>query len=600
MNALRNEDDEKDLIAFNNGSVETNYGLYEGTEKNVKRSFDLTYKNDPIFEKVFIGNDPSIVSVEDNTITIPNHFFVSGESINYYHAGAGSTQAISIAAENFVGVGITDKLPGELFVVNISDDKIKLASTAENALKSIPETLDIVNVGVGTMHRFVSTNQNSKVLVSIDNIIQSPIVSGGLSTTLIDNVSTTDELIDLDDVTSLFGGDLIKIGNEIVLIESIGVGIPNRLRVRRSWLGTSVGSYSVGEVVTKVSGDYNIVDNVLTFIEAPSGNDPISSESNYPDERDWVGISTGSSFHARVFLRSGIPDTDNETYYKNYVFDDISQNFNGTNSQFTLKSNGSDVSGISAENAIILVNDVFQGPGQNSDYILSEKVGVTTIGFSGNPQNITNDVGISSFPKGGIIVSVGSYEGFGYQPLVSAGGTAIVSGSGSIESISIGNSGSGYRSGVQTVNVGVKTSDFDLTENIGVAIVDNGYITDVTITNPSSGYTYTNPPIVVFDSPISYENIPLIFSDSSPSTGMGTGAAVDIVVGQESKVTEFSIKNTGYGYNVNEILTIPFGGTTGIPTTSQFNELNKFNITIDKTFTDKFSGWSLGTLESIR
>ena len=35
---------------------------------------------------------------------------------------------------------------------------------------------------------------------------------------------------------------------------------------------------------------------------------------------------------------------------------------------------------------------------------------------------------------------------------------------------------------------------------------------------------------------------------------------VDIVVGQESKVTEFNIKNTGYGYNVNEILTIPVGG----------------------------------------
>ena len=87
--------------------------------------------------------------------------------------------------------------------------------------------------------------------------------------TLIDDVSTTDELIDLDDVTSLFGGDLIKIGNEIVLIESIGVEIPNRLRVRRSLiLELLVGSYSVGETVNKVSGDYNIVDNVLTFIES--------------------------------------------------------------------------------------------------------------------------------------------------------------------------------------------------------------------------------------------------------------------------------------------------------------------------------------------
>jgi hypothetical protein len=33
----------------------------------------------------------------------------------------------------------------------------------------------------------------------------------------------------------------------------------------------------------------------------------------------------------------------------------------------------------------------------------------------------------ASIPRGGVIVSVGSTEGFGYQPLVSAGGTATVS-----------------------------------------------------------------------------------------------------------------------------------------------------------------------------
>ena len=59
---------------------------------------------------------------------------------------------------------------------------------------------------------------------------------------------------------------------------------------------------------------------------------------------------------------------------------------------------------------------------------------------------------------GGVIVSVGSSAGFGYQPLVSAGGTNIVSAAGTITSISIGNTGSGYRSGIQTVSVGVGTS----------------------------------------------------------------------------------------------------------------------------------------------
>ena len=485
-------------------------------------------------------------------------------------------------------------MPTDLFAVNVSGNAIKLASSAENALKTIPETLDIISVGIGTSHRFVATNQNSKVLVSIDNIIQSPIVSVALTTTLSDSVSTTDDLINLSGITSFFGGDLIKVGNEIMLIESVGIGITNRMRVRRSWLGTSVGFYPSGELVTKVKGNFNIVDNTLTFIEAPSGNVPLGTSTNPPDERDWTGISTGSSFNARVFLRSGIPNTTNETYHKNYVFDDISQDFDGTNNKFVLKSDGLDVSGISNENAIILVNDVFQGPGQSSDYILSEDVGITTLTFTGNPQEITNDVGISSFPKGGIIVSVGSTEGFGYQPLVSAGGTAIVSIGGTIESISIGNSGSGYRPGIQTVNVGVRTSNSDFSEIIGTANVVSGHIVGVTITNPGIAYTTTNPPIVSFDSPLSYENIPLVFSSSSPSLGIGTHATVDIVVGYGSSVIDFEIKNTGYGYNVGEILTVPFGGSTGIPTTSSFKE---FNITIDKIFTDKFSGWSLGTLE---
>ena len=596
MNALRNEDDEKDQINFNNSTIETGFGLYEGNEKNIKRSFDLKYKNDPIFEKTFEGDNPLIVDVDEDTITIPNHFFVSGESVRYHNGGVESTESIEISPTNFVGIGVTDKLPEELFVVNVSDNKIKLASSAENALKTIPETLDIINVGVGTEHKLVSTNQNSKVIVSIDNIIQSPIVSVPLTTTLSKTVTTVDELIDFDSITSFFGGDLVRIGEEIMLIESIGIGteFPNRLRVRRSWLGTSSSNYSAGELVTKVTGDYNIIDNVLTFIEAPSGNFPLGGETNIPNERDWTGISTGSSFHARVFLRSGIPNTSNETYHKNYVFDDVSQNFNGTISEFVLKSNGTDISGISDENAIILVNDVFQSPGQSSDYILSESVGVTTLTFTGNSQTIANDVGITSFPKGGIIVSVGSTSGFGYQPLVSAGGTSIVSAGGAIESISIGNSGSGYRSGIQIVNVGVKTSDYDPPYIVGLASIDNGHISDVTVTNPGSGFDRDNPPIVVFDDPLPYENIPLIASGSNSLSGIVTRATVDVVVGQGSSVIDFEIRNTGYGYNVGEILTIPFGGQTGIPTTSHFQE---FRLTVDKTSSDKFTGWSLGNLE---
>ena len=382
-------------------------------------------------------------------------------------------------------------------------------------------------------------------------------------------------------------------------IEGVGIGSTNAIRVRREWLGTKIGTAATGDLITKVVGNYNIVDNVLNFVEAPFGNTPIGSTTNPPDERDWTGITTSSSFQGRSFIRSGIQDTGNETYYKNYIFDDISNQFNATENEFTLKQDGSDVPGISTENAIILVNDTFQSPGISDQYVLTEQSGITSITFQGtNTVPLGPDVGISSYPKGGIIISVGSTEGFGYQPLVAAGGTAIVSGLGTIQSISIGNSGSGYRSGIQTVvNVGVGTSSLSTgnIEFIGTAAISGGHIVSVAITNPGSGYTSTNQPFVVFDDPLSYSNMDLVYSSSSVS-GFGTHATANIVVGQGSSVIDFEINNSGYGYGNGEILTVAIGGTTGIPTTSSYSG-NEFQLTVDEIHNDEFTGWSVGTLQ---
>ena len=166
-------------------------------------------------------------------------------------------------------------------------------------------------------------------------------------------------------------------------------------------------------------------------------------------------------------MRSGITGSSDEPYAGNYIFDDISANFTGLTTQFTLKSDGSDIAGFSTNNAIVLVNQIAQGPqrytgiGVNvpGDYtIIEESVGITSIQFTGSISSVASDPNSSNVPLGGVIVSVGSTEGLGYQPLVVAGGTAVVSGLGTISSISIGNSGSGYRSGIQTVvNVGVQT-----------------------------------------------------------------------------------------------------------------------------------------------
>ena len=173
----------------------------------------------------------------------------------------------------------------------------------------------------------------------------------------------------------------------------------------------------------------------------------------------------------------------------------------------------------------------------------------------------------------------------------------IVSAAGTITSISIGNTGSGYRSGIQTVNVGVGTSSTGTAniEFIGTAAISGGHIVSVAITNPGTGYTTTNPPYVVFDAPLNYDNIPLSYSSDSPGTG-GAQAKIDVVVGQGSSVIEFSISNTGYGYGVNQILTLPIGGATGIPTTSS-SDFEEFKITIQETDGDIFTAWSVGQLQ---
>ena len=595
---LIEDEDKSEEIDFTNGSINSSLGAYQGTESDIKREFELKHENLQVFERYFEGDDSSIVSVANNTIKIPNHFFVSGEKIRYVHVG-NTDSAVGVATTSFVGASSTTFLPGEnLYAVKVDDNNIKIASSAENALKPIPQIVELESVGIGTSHRFIATNQNAKVIVAIDNVIQSPVVSTAVTTTLAESITAADNILKFSGITSFFGSDLIRIGNEIMKIEGIGIADTNSIRVRRPWLGTKLSGFSTGAVITKVVGNYNIVDNHLSFVEAPFGNTPIGSTTNAPDERDWTGITTSSSFQGRSFIRSGIQNSSNEAYHKNYIFDDISQGFNGTQNEFRLYQNSTDVTGISTENAIILVNDVFQTPGSNNQYTLNESAGITSVTFNGTETDpLGSDVGISSFPKGGIIVSVGSTEGLGYQPLVAAGGTAVVSGLGTIQSISIGNSGSGYRSGIQTVNVGVGLSATGTPsiEFVGTAVISNGNVVSVAITNPGTGYTTSNIPYVVFDQPLSYSNLSLEYSSSSVS-GVGTEAKIDIVVGQGSSVIDFEITNTGYGFGNGEILTVAIGGTTGIPTTSSYSG-NEFQITIDEIATDEFTGWSLGTLQ---
>ncbi len=606
-NTLRLYDDNtrSNVIFFGNKELKSDEGIYTGTLVDLKTTFDLTHKGTPIFQREFDASDSNIVSVTDNSIIIPNHFFVTGEKVSYNATGIGSTSSISITSTNIPGLGVTDKLPSSVFVVKDGDLKIKFASSAADALLEDPNVLEFTSVGVGTIHKITSINQNPKVMLAIDNMIQTPIVSAGVTALLTNNI-IFDTRFEISGVTSIRSDDLIKLDDEIMLVTDVGIGGQNFVSVRRAWMGSSIKSHGSNSLVTKIQGNYNIIDNTLNFSQAPYGLTPLSTTVNGPYNVDWSGIGTSSTFQGRMFMRSGLENGSEETYSKNYVFDDISNDFTGVQSSFTLKSNGSNITGVAPNNtSVILVNGIYQEPNgiqndliQKGDYTLDESGGSTTISFSGSDtQPEGYDPNKTDLPLGGLIVSVASTEGFGYQPLVSAGATVTVGSGGTITSVSIGNSGSGYRSGVQpTVSVGVQTYSGGVPNIhiIGSGTVSGGHVVSIAITNPGTGYTSTNPPEVVIEAPLAYTDIPLQYSSDSV-VGGGISATADIVVGQGSSVIDFRVVDQGFGYGNDEILTVAIGGTVGIPTTG--TNFEEFQLTVEQIFSDSFSGWSVGSFQ---
>ena len=587
-------------IDHNNVVISSKSGGYTGTKQSLLTQFGLKHDGINIFQRDFDGSDSDIVNTTDGTISIPNHFFVTGEKVLYTHAGTGTTMAVGIETATVSGIGSTDKLPNELFVIKIDDARLKFTDTAEKANKLVAEPLVINSVGIGNSHVITATNQNAKALVAVDNRIQAP-VTGTAVTTNLDQDIVFDTVFDVTGITSFASQDIIKIGDEYIILTDVGVAGSTRLGCRRAQLGSTREDHTSGSLITKIAGNYNIVGNDINFASAPYGNTPLSTTATSdPDSRDWTGISTSSSFQGRIFMRRSPVNSPNETYSNNIVFDDISHEFNGINTSFTLKYDGSDTVGYSTDNSIILINNVFQGPqgavAGDGTYNIQEFAGVSTVRFTGVGVSNGHDPNDSDIPLGGLIVSAGSVSGFGYQPLVSAGGTVTVSAAGTITAVSIANSGSGYRAGIQTVvNVGVQTDGEPSLHFIGTAAISGGNIVSVAITNPGTGYTGTNLPEVVFDDPLPYFDIPVQYSSSSV-TGAGKSATVNIVVGQGSSIIDFEFRYSGYAYGEGEILTVPIGGTTGIPTDTSVT-FEEFQITVDKIFTDDFNGWSVGQLQ---
>jgi hypothetical protein len=459
--------------------------------------------------------------------------------------------------------------------------------------------------------------KNEKTVISINDVVQSPLSYSSITHTLSGNggqIGTASTIFALSGISSIVPSDILKIDNEYMRIENVGLGTTSigpitfngsvpLVEVTRGFVGSTAGLHTDTSIARVYRGSYNVSESKIFFTEAPRGNslDLLGpSESNLPRER--------ASFSGRVFLR--------EDYATNQVYDDISDQFTGIGQTFILISQGINTVGLgtSGGSGIVFINNIFQSPttfnNSSNNYFITENLGITNITFTGITS--TNDVLFTSesdinqnqLPRGGVIVSLGSTGGLGIAPLVGASVTAVVGAGGTIVAIGIGTMdiiGSGYR---YPVSVAVTESGHIGTGAVITANVGAGGTLSFNVVNPGTGYT--NPTINV-SSP-SYENLPITGVSRlgiGSTTDTGIGLLLNIEVGASSTTTgigstlfevkTFKITRNGYSFRVGDVFK-PVGLVTAKGLSSPISE---FELTVLDVFTDSFSAWQFGELDYI-
>lgn len=569
------------------------------------------------------GRNYEIGSQTDNSLT--DIISIAGTSIG------GSTPGDNLfLSPNLLG---TDILPKVLYVDKLNDNQFKVSGL------STTSELDIVSYGIGT-HSFTYPEPNPSSIITIDNIIQSPLYRRGTTLYPASPIGIENTIYLNSGISSLTSLDVLMVDEELMKIRSIGIGSTNSVVVDRAYYGTVAASHTVGAAVTVMRGDFNIVKDKIYFTDPPYGK--IGQES----------LQVNSSFQGRIFTRRFDPGNTSD---KNLIIDDISKDFTGKTTSVGIKtgtlnsSNKNIISGINTsllslgdvlnleyiENQYIISNTVIQSISSNQITIAPNhnvNTGIATTTFkitrlnyvlksngepisglysdtnsssdiNNNPFILLNNVSqisdtdfiidtpgnntikfISGVPNSGRIVRVSITTGFGYQPLVGASATVSVSAAGTISNIYLTGAGSGYR----TAPVISVASTIGSGASITAAIGAGGTITSLSIANPGSGYTTAAKPIIKIPIPPNYSNLGVAYTGGS--SGSGEGAKVSVIVSNGSSITGFTLEDPGYGYKVGDQLSV-VGITTNPLVGAGFSE---FRMTVLETFTDKFSGFYPG------
>lgn len=587
------------------------YNAINGSRIN-RTEFNLSSDGIPIFAKTFNPSDLTILNPSTGIFNIQNHFFSNLEKLIY----TPKSTFIGVGA-SAIQIGVGTSLPSEVYVIKLSDNTFKLATTKSNAISGIGVTFTAY--GSGNAHQLEMDKKLEKSLITIDNVVQYPLIFTPISYTLLGNggqISSTSSIFALSGISTIIPKDILKIDDEYMGVINVGLGTTNigpisnsgtinLVEVTRGFVGSSATSHIDSTPVKIYKGSYNIVDSNIFFAESPRGNPQIEKDSSN------LTFET-SDFTGRVFLRND--------YTSNQLYDDISSQFTGIGRTFTLTVGGANTVGLgtSGGNGILFINGVFQTPTtlnnpENNFRIVENTVsGISSVVFSGirDPDNlniITSefDINQNQTPRGGIIISLGSSTGLGYAPLVGAAVTAVVGAGGSIVSVGLGttdNLGSGYN-GIVSIGVSVYQSGHTGAAATISATVGAGGTLSFTVVGGGTGYT--NPK--VFVSEPSYENLSVIGVSRlgvGATTDTGIGLLLNVEVGASSttgigstyfEVSRFNISRQGYSFRRGDVFK-PVGLVTAKGLASPLSE---FQLTVVDTFSDSFAAWQFGEFDYI-
>jgi hypothetical protein len=595
------------------------YNAINGSRIN-KTDFNLNSNGIEIFRKRFNPINPLTPDPSTGIFTIQNHFFSNLEKLIYTpkstFIGVGAS-AVGIGSTlNSVGI-VTTILPSDVYVIKLSDNTFKLSTRKDYATLGIGVTF--TSYGSGNAHQLEMDKKLEKALITIDNVVQYPLLFTPISYNLLGNggqISAGSSVFALSGISTIIPKDILKIDNEYMGIINVGLGTTNigpitnsgninLVEVSRAFVGSSATTHTDTTSVRIYKGSYNIVDSNIFFAESPRGNPQIIRDSSN------LTFET-SDFTGRVFLRND--------YTSNQLYDDISSQFTGIGRTFTLTVGGANTVGLGSTggNGILFINGVFQTPTtinnpQNNFSIIENTVsGISSVVFSGITSSDTGtiitsefDVNQNQIPRGGIIISLGSSTGLGYAPLVGAAVTAVVGAGGSIVSVGLGttdNLGSGYN-GIVSIGISVYQNGHTGAAATISATVGAGGTLSFTVVGGGTGYT--NPK--VFVSEPSYENLSVIGVSRlglGVTTRTGIGLLLNVEVGASSttgigstyfEVSRFSISRQGYSFRRGDVFK-PVGLVTAKGLASPLSE---FKLTVVDTFSDSFAAWQFGEFDYI-